>query len=53
MAFVPELFYDSMVYHLGVPNWYLLEGGIKVLHGDSCAILHFLRADAQCALAWR
>ena len=29
MAFVPEIFYDSMVYHLGVPNWYLHEGGIK------------------------
>ncbi len=29
MAFVPEIFYDSMVYHLGVPRWYLLEGGIK------------------------
>jgi hypothetical protein len=29
MAFVPEIFYDSMVYHLGVPKWFLFEGGIK------------------------
>ncbi len=29
MAFVPEIFYDSMVYHLGVPRFYLLEGGIR------------------------
>ncbi|MEK7287475.1 MAG: hypothetical protein AAB091_02800, partial [Elusimicrobiota bacterium] len=29
LAFVPEIFYDSHVYHLGVPRWYLLMGGIK------------------------
>lgn len=28
MAFVPEVFYDAMVYHLGVPRWFLHEGGI-------------------------
>lgn len=28
MCFVPEVFYDAMVYHLGVPRWFLLEGGI-------------------------
>lgn len=25
MAFVPEIFYDSLVYHLAVPNYYLLK----------------------------
>lgn len=25
MALVPELFYDALVYHLGIPNLYLLE----------------------------
>lgn len=29
MAFVPEIFYDSTVYHTGVPHWYLQEGGIR------------------------
>ena len=29
MAFTPEIFYDAMAYHLGVPRWYLFEGGIK------------------------
>lgn len=29
MCFVPEVFYDAMVYHLGVPRWFLLEGGIR------------------------
>ncbi|MBI2070498.1 MAG: glycosyltransferase family 39 protein [Elusimicrobia bacterium] len=29
MAFVPDIFYDSMVYHFGVPNMYLHDGGIK------------------------
>jgi hypothetical protein len=29
MTFVPEVFYDSLVYHLGLPRWYLLEGGIR------------------------
>ena len=29
MCFVPEVFYDALVYHLGVPRWYLLEGGIR------------------------
>ena len=26
MCFVPELFYDSLVYHIGLPHLYLLEG---------------------------
>ncbi|MBI2069934.1 MAG: glycosyltransferase family 39 protein [Elusimicrobia bacterium] len=29
MAFVPETSYDSWLYHLGVPRWYLHEGGIN------------------------
>ncbi|TXH28918.1 MAG: hypothetical protein E6Q99_01720 [Elusimicrobia bacterium] len=29
MCFVPEVFYDALVYHLGVPRWYLLEGGLR------------------------
>jgi hypothetical protein len=29
LAFSPEIFYDAQVYHLGVPRWYLLEGGIR------------------------
>ncbi len=28
MAFVPELFYDSLVYHLGLPQMYVNEGRI-------------------------
>jgi len=28
MSFVPEIFYDPLVYHLGVPNWYLQAGKI-------------------------
>ena len=33
MALVPELFYDSLVYHLGVPNLYLQEHGIVHIPG--------------------
>lgn len=29
MCFIPEVFYDAMVYHLGIPRWFLLEGGIR------------------------
>src|ERR1044071_5096078 len=32
MAFVPELFYDALVYHLGVPNFYLHEGRLAALN---------------------
>lgn len=31
LAFVPELFYDALVYHLGVPNYYLSEHRIQTL----------------------
>ena len=31
MAFVPEIFYDARVYHLGVPHFYLMEHKIKAL----------------------
>lgn len=34
MAHVPELFYDSLVYHVGVPNLYLQEGGIVRIPGN-------------------
>ncbi len=27
-SLTPEIFYDSLVYHLGLPNLYLLEGGL-------------------------
>lgn len=27
MAFTPEIFYDALVYHLGIPNYYLIQGG--------------------------
>lgn len=33
MAFVPELFYDALVYHLGVPNLYLQEHGLVRIPG--------------------
>ncbi|MBI4370387.1 MAG: glycosyltransferase family 39 protein [Elusimicrobia bacterium] len=45
MAFVPEIFYDSMVYHLGTPRWYLLEGGIKahnVMHSKFPLLMQML-----------
>ena len=31
MAFVPEIFYDALVYHLGVPNAFLQNGGMTDL----------------------
>lgn len=33
MAFVPELFYDALVYHLGIPNLYLQEHGLVRIPG--------------------
>ncbi|MBI2915462.1 MAG: hypothetical protein HYY07_01230 [Elusimicrobia bacterium] len=33
MAFVPDLFYDALVYHLGAPNLYLQERGLVRTHG--------------------
>ena len=33
MTFVPEKFYDALVYHLGVPNLFLQEGGIVRVPG--------------------
>src|SRR5262249_18993213 len=30
-GFVPDIFYDSQVYHLGAPRWYLFEGGIHYM----------------------
>jgi hypothetical protein len=29
MVFVPELFYDALVYHLAIPKYYLLHHGIR------------------------
>ncbi|MBP7796545.1 MAG: glycosyltransferase family 39 protein [Elusimicrobiales bacterium] len=28
-SLAPEIFYDTLVYHLGVPNYWLIEGSIK------------------------
>ncbi|MEF3280226.1 MAG: glycosyltransferase family 39 protein [Elusimicrobiota bacterium] len=28
-SLAPEIFYDTLVYHLGVPKWWFLEGKIK------------------------
>jgi hypothetical protein len=42
MAFVPEIFYDSLVYHLGVPRWWLLEGGVRY-YPSTTAQLPFAR----------
>ena len=33
MALVPEVFYDSLVYHLGVPNLFLQEKGVVRIPG--------------------
>ncbi|MBI2118076.1 MAG: hypothetical protein HYT97_00440 [Elusimicrobia bacterium] len=33
MALVPEVFYDSLVYHLGIPNLFLQEKGIVRVSG--------------------
>lgn len=34
-ALRPAVFYDALAYHLGVPNYYIQEGGIKYIPYDS------------------
>ncbi len=33
----PEIFFDSLVYHLGVPNYYLREGRVAVMDSNICS----------------
>lgn len=46
MAFVPELFYDALVYHLGLPHLYNIEGRIldtpNVYFSRSPMLIHML-----------
>lgn len=41
-ALKPAIFYDAVTYHLGVPNTYLLEGGIRYLPHDAFSNFPFL-----------
>jgi len=41
-ALRPAVFYDAITYHLGVPNYYLLEGGISYIPYDSCSDFPFI-----------
>lgn len=41
-ALWPAVFYDAITYHLGVPNYYVLEGKISYIPYDSCAAFPFL-----------
>jgi hypothetical protein len=41
-ALKPAIFYDAITYHLGVPNYFLLEGGISYIPYDSCSNFPFL-----------
>lgn len=41
-ALMPALFYDAITYHLGVPNYYILEGGISYIPYDSCSNFPFV-----------
>jgi len=43
MCFVPELFYDALVYHIGVPNNYLRENGM----------VHIQSAHSAFPLSWQ
>ena len=36
-ALSPEIFFDSLVYHLGVPNFYLQEGRIAAMPSNICS----------------
>lgn len=40
-ALKPAVFYDAVTYHLGVPNYYILEGGIRYIPYDSCSNFPF------------
>jgi len=41
-ALWPAVFYDAITYHLGVPNYYVLEGKISYIPYDSCAAFPFM-----------
>ncbi len=41
-ALKPALFYDAITYHLGVPQYYVLEGGISYIPYDSCSNFPFM-----------
>jgi hypothetical protein len=41
-ALKPAIFYDAITYHLGVPNYYLLEGGITYIPYDAFSNFPFL-----------
>jgi len=41
-ALKPAVFYDAVTYHLGVPNYYLLEGGIRYIPYDAFSNFPFL-----------
>jgi hypothetical protein len=41
-ALWPAVFYDAITYHLGVPNYYVLEGNISYIPYDSCASFPFM-----------
>lgn len=36
-ALSPEIFFDSLVYHLGVPNYYLREGRVAAISSNICS----------------
>ncbi|MBI5696096.1 MAG: glycosyltransferase family 39 protein [Nitrospirae bacterium] len=41
-AMRPAVFYDTITYHLGVPNYYLREGGIGYIPSDSFSNFPFM-----------
>lgn len=41
-ALMPAVFYDAVTYHLGVPNYYLQEGGIGYIPWDSYSNFPFM-----------
>ena len=41
-AMSPAVFYDAVTYHLGVPNYYLQEGGIGYIPFDAMSNVPFL-----------
>ncbi len=41
-ALRPAVFYDAIAYHLGVPNYYLQEGGIRYIPFDAASNYPFL-----------
>jgi hypothetical protein len=37
----PAVFYDALTYHLGVPSYHVLEGGVGYIPWDSCSNFPF------------